>query len=333
MVKYVVNRILLIAVILLGVSIVTYALIRMLPTDYIDQKFASQLAQGTVKQEDLDRIKEIYGLSDSSFFGLVSGYFGWLANVFKGDLGTSFKYGLPVGQVIMRNMWVSFGISFVALVLEVIIAIPLGVLAATKQYSIYDYIVTFFTMVGISLPTFFLAYLLLDVFSVNLGWLPFQGLQTASQVGMEGYNSFVDVSAHLVLPIVTLVILSIGSLMRYTRTNMLEVLNSDYIRTARAKGLSEHTVIYKHAFRNTMVPLVTLLSGTLPSLFSGALITETVFSIPGIGKMSYDALVVGDVPFVMGYFMFLAILTLLGTLLSDLAYMLVDPRVKLTGGK
>lgn len=333
MLKYIINRLFLMIIILLGVSVVTYTLIRMLPTDYIDQKFASQLAQGTVKREDIDRIKEIYGLSDSSFLGLVGGYFGWLSNLLKGDLGTSFKYGLPVGQVIMRNMWVSFGISFVALLLEVIIAVPLGVLAASKQYSAYDYTVTFFTMAGISLPTFFLAYLLLDVFSVKLGWLPFQGLQTASQTGMQGYDPVLDIVAHLILPILTLVILSIGSLMRYTRTNMLEVLNSDYIRTARAKGLSEQRVIYKHALKNTMVPLVTLLSGTLPSLFSGALITETVFSIPGIGKMSYDALVVGDVPFVMGYFMFLAVLTLLGALLSDLAYMLVDPRVKLTGGK
>ena len=333
MLKYVIKRIALMLVILFGVSVITYILIRLLPTDYIDQKFQSQLAQGLVHEEDLIRIKEIYGLADSSFGGLLRGYFHWIGNVFKGDLGVSFKYGLPVGQVIMRNMWISFAISFIGLVLEVLIAIPLGVLAATKQYSIYDYIVTFFTMIGISLPTFFLAYLLMDTFSVNLGWLPLQGLQNASQVGTPGYNAASDITLHLILPIITLVILSIGGLMRYTRTNMLEVLNSDYIRTARAKGLGERSVIYGHAFRNTMVPLVTLLAGTLPSLFSGALITETVYAIPGIGKMAYDALVIGDVPFVMGYFMFLAILTLLGTLFADLAYMLVDPRVKLTGGK
>lgn len=333
MFKYIIKRIALILLILFGVSLITYFLIRLLPTDYIDQKFAAQVAQGLVHQEDLLRIKEIYGLADGSFWGIVKGYFGWLGNVFKGDLGLSFKYGLPVGQVIMRNMWISFAISFIGLVLEVLIAIPLGVLAATKQYSIYDYIVTFFTMVGISLPTFFLAYLLMDTFCVNLRWFPLQGLREASMVGMPGYNGALDVVKHLFLPILTLVILSIGGLMRYTRTNMLEVLNSDYIRTARAKGLGESAVIYKHAFRNTMVPLVTLLAGTLPSLFSGALITETVYALPGIGKMAYDALVIGDVPFVMGYFMFLAILTLLGTLFADLAYMFVDPRVKLTGGK
>lgn len=138
-----------------------------------------------------------------------------------------------------------------------------------------------------------------------------------------------DMLWHMVLPMTVLVILSVGSLMRYTRTNTLEVLNSDYIRTARAKGLSEHTVIYKHAFRNTMVPIVTMMAGILPSLFGGAMITETVFSIPGIGKLAYDALVVSDVPFIMGYNMFLAILTVIGTLLSDLMYAVVDPRVKL----
>jgi peptide/nickel transport system permease protein len=133
----------------------------------------------------------------------------------------------------------------------------------------------------------------------------------------------------MILPMTVLVVLSIGSLMRYTRTNTLEVLNADYIRTARAKGLSENKVIYRHAFRNTMIPLVTMFAGILPSLFSGAMITETVFSIPGIGKLAYDALIVADVPFIMGYNMFMAILTVIGTLLSDLMYAVVDPRVKL----
>ena len=133
----------------------------------------------------------------------------------------------------------------------------------------------------------------------------------------------------MVLPMSVLVILSIGSLMRYTRTNTLEALKADYVRTARAKGLSERKVIYKHVFRNTMIPLVTMMAGILPSLFGGAMITETVFSIPGIGKLAYDALVVADIPFIMGYNMFISVLTVIGTLLSDLMYAVVDPRVKL----
>lgn len=247
----------------------------------------------------------------------------------KGDLGVSFKYKKPVGQVIVDNMGISFGIAFVATILQFVIAIPLGIKAATHQYGVVDYTVTILTMIGISLPTFFLAAIMIRVFSVGLGIFPVNGLLSPHLVGASWFQTFGDMLWHLILPMFVLVILSVGSLMRYTRTNTLEVLNADYIRTARAKGLSEKSVIYKHAFRNTMIPLVTLMAGMLPSLFSGAMITETVFAIPGIGLKAYDALLVADVPFIMGYNMFLAILTVIGTLLSDIMYAVVDPRVKL----
>lgn len=149
-------------------------------------------------------------------------------------------------------------------------------------------------------------------------------------IDASGWTRFWDVLWHLILPVGIMVFLSVGSLMRYTRTNTLEVLNADYIRTARAKGLGESKVIYKHAFRNTLIPLVTLLAGTLPGLFSGAMITEQMFGIEGIGLKAYEALKAGDIPFIMGYNMFLAILTVIGTLLADLMYAVVDPRVKLT---
>ncbi len=262
---------------------------------------------------------------------VLSSYFKWLGNLCKGDLGVSFKYKMPVGQVIVENMGISFAIAFIATILQFAIAIPLGIKAAVNQYGVVDYTVTIFTMIGISLPTFFLAAIVIRVFAVGLGWFEVGGLVSASLVG-SGVSWIVrlgDVLWHMVLPMFVLVVLSIGGLMRYTRTNTLEALNADYVRTARAKGLSEKTVIYKHAFRNTLVPLVTLLAGTLPSLFGGAMITETVFAIPGIGKLAYDALVVADVPFIMGYNMFLAIMTVLGTLLSDLMYAVVDPRVKI----
>ena len=183
-------------------------------------------------------------------------------------------------------------------------------------------------MIGISLPSFFFAALLIKIFSSWLGWFPASGLVSAGG-SSEGLAYFFDMLHHLALPMVVLIVLSIGGLMRYTRTNMLEVLNSDYIRTARSKGLSEKKVIYVHAFRNTMIPLMTLLAGILPSLFGGAMITEQVFAIDGIGKLAYNALQRGDVPFIMGYNMFLAVLTVLGTLMSDLMYAVVDPRVKL----
>ena len=187
-----------------------------------------------------------------------------------------------------------------------------------------------FALIGISLPTFFFATILKLVFSIQLGWLDLFGKVGRYYQQLTPLGQFWDVAKHFILPIATLTIVSVGDLMRYTRTNMLEVLNSDFIRTARAKGLSERVVINKHAFRNTLIPIVTIIGGTLPSLFGGALITETLFQIPGIGYTSYSAMTTGDIPFTMFYMFFMAILTLLGTLIADILYAVVDPRVRIS---
>ncbi len=333
MLKYIVKRLFISIFVLLGVSIIIYTMVRLMPTNYVDIKYSSQLQSGAINQEDIDRFKELYGIGDNSFKGIVTGYVKWLGNLCKGDLGNSFKYTKPVADVISENMWISFAIAVIATILQFLIAIPLGISSATHQYSIRDYTVTVFTMIGISLPTYFFAAIVIKIFSVNLGWFPSNGLIYASKdyadTFIGGLTKFGDIARHLVLPISVSVILSIGGLMRYTRTNTLEVLNADYIRTARAKGLSEKKVIYKHAFRNTMIPLATLLAGILPSLFGGMMITEQVFGIDGIGRLAYQALREGDIPFVMGYNMFLAVLTVIGTLFSDIMYSIVDPRVKL----
>ena len=438
MFKYILKRLGLALVVLLGVSVIIYFLVRLMPTDYLETKFSAQLQQGTITVEQLDEFKKSYGLYmpdaylditvDAGAFagetfhkdakqrnyrdatdGLISyvqfykgtyectkeniylelkddgtyrildksedvaktlesgrytanesgiimeqgiysytgaatytvasfwdkagaifsGYFAWLGNMLRGDMGDSFLYQQPVSTVIGQHMWISFAISLVALILQFAIAIPLGITSATHQYSVADYSVTIITMIGISLPSFFFAALLIKVFSSWLGIFPAFGLVTGG-ASYTGIAHILDMLHHLILPMIVLVVLSIGSLMRYTRTNMLEVLNSDYIRTARSKGLSEKKVVYVHAFRNTMIPLMTLLAGILPSLFGGAMITEEVFAIDGIGRLAYKALQQGDVPFIMGYNMFLAVLTVIGTLLSDLMYAVVDPRVKLS---
>ena len=306
-----------------------YGLVRLMPTDYVDNKLLPMLNQGTVSEEDITRMKELYGIADNSFAGIVKGYFKWLGSALTGDLGISFKYSQPVSEVISSSMWISFIIAALAYVLVYLIAIPLGITSAVKQYSVLDYSVTTFTMIGISLPGFFLAQVLIKTFAMDLGWFdPSLGLETTTSM-YTGIVKFFDQVWHCILPMTTLVILSVGGTMRHTRTNTLEVLNADYIRTARAKGLSERAVVYKHVFRNTMIPMVTMMAGMLPGLFGGAMILETVFGLPGIGKLAYDALVVGDIPFIMGYEMFLAILTVIGVLLSDIAYVLVDPRIKL----
>ena len=330
MLKYILKRLGLAVLILLGVSLIIYVLVRCMPVSFIEGKIAEMNQGGaTIPEETVENMKKLYGLEDDSVMGILKGYVNWLGKLVQFDFGTSFKYSTPVIDVIREKMGVSFAIAFVAVILEFMIAIPLGITAATHQYSVRDYVVTTLVMIGISLPAFFFGQVLKDLFANKLGWFPPSGMTDASQ-SFTGIRLLLDYLKHMIIPVTTVVILSIGGRMRMTRTNMLEVLSSDYIRTARAKGLSEGTVIYKHAFRNTMIPLVTSLAGLLPSLFSGAIITEQVFDLPGIGNVAYQAMLVADIPFIMGYNMFLALLSVLGVLLADLMYAVVDPRVKLT---
>lgn len=330
MLKYIVKRLLLSVVILLGVSLIIYVLIRCMPVSFVDQKVSALQSNSSFDQTAVDKMKEMYGLEDDSFVGILKGYGNWLLALCRFDFGKSFVYGVPVLSKIVDHMWISFAVAIIATVFEFLIAIPLGITAATHQYSIRDYVVTIFVMIGISLPSFFFGQMLKDWFAVKLGWFPSFGMAAAGTVHESVTAMLLDYLHHMVLPILTVVILSIGGRMRMTRTNMLEVLNSDYIRTARAKGLSETVVIYKHAFRNTLIPLVTSLAGLLPSLFSGAIITEQVFNLDGIGNVAYKAMIQADIPFIMGYNMFLALLSVIGVLLADLMYAVVDPRVKLT---
>ena len=319
MLKYILKRLLLSIFILLGVSLILFVLIQNMPSSFAENKINEMNAGGAiVDQSTKDAIMKMYDMS----------YGEWLQRIITLDFGESFTQSMPVVDVIKRDMFVSFIVAAIATIFEFMIAIPLGITAATHQYSFRDYLVTVLVMIGISLPSFFFGQILKGIFSSGLGWLPSSGLGDATQ-SATGVAYVLEYIKYLILPITTVVILSIGGRMRMTRTNMLEVLSSDYIRTARAKGLKERVVIYKHAFRNTMIPLVTSLAGLLPSLFSGAIITEQIFDLPGIGNTAYKAMIVGDVPVIMGYNMFLALLSIIGVLLADLMYAVVDPRVKL----
>lgn len=313
--------------ILFCTSLIIYALLRCLPASYVETMAMQLASKPGAKPYDewIAQLNAAYGLDK----GILQGYLTWLGQAIQGNFGDSWKYTVPVLEKFNDVIWLSFVMNGIAFILELVIAIPLGVIAATKQYSKADYAITAGALVGISLPTFFFGTILKLVFSVKLGWFDLFGIVGRNYAQLDSWGQFLDKANHLVLPIVTLVIVSVGSLMRYTRTNMLEVLNADYIRTARAKGLSEKKVIYQHAFRNTLIPLVTIVGGSLPSLFSGALITETLYSIPGIGFTSYNAMTIGDIPFSMFYMTFLAILTLSGNLISDILYAVVDPRVRI----
>ena len=325
--NFIIRRLLLAVFIAFFGAMIIYATVRSLPASYVEQ-IARQRASNPLStksyQEWLEQLNAVYGLDK----GIIPGYFGWLGNAVKGDFGESWHYGVPVTEKFNDVVWYSVVINIITFAVQMLISIPLGILAARKQYSRTDYAITVFALAGISLPTFFLATVLKYVFSIKLGWFDLYGLTGRFHQSMTQFQQILDIGYHMVLPIITLMMLSIGGLMRYTRTNMLEVLNSDYIRTARAKGLSEKAVINKHAFRNTLIPLVSYLSYLLPSMFGGAQITETLYQIPGIGYISYTAMIRGDIPFAMFYTTFLIILTQVSLLVADIMYAVVDPRVR-----
>ena len=326
--NYIIKRIFISIFILIFVTLVIYTLVRFMPGSYVETMAIQLSAAPGAKSYDewLAQLNAAYGL-DKPF---LIGWGTWLGQFFTGNFGDSWKYTIPVIDKFKEVIGVSFIMGALQLVLELVIAVPLGILAATKQYSRLDYTISAVALTGISLPSFFFASVLKLIFAVKLGWFDTHGLVGRNFMQLSPLGQIGDMAMHLVLPMVVLVILSIGGLMRFTRTNMLEVMNADYIRTARAKGISERKVIYHHAFRNTLIPLVTMVGGSLPSLFSGALITETLFSIPGIGYTSYTAMLAGDIPFTMFYLTFLAILTLAGNLIADILYAVVDPRVRLS---
>ena len=325
--KYIIKRLLWSLVILFIVSFLLYILMRSLPTSYLEQIARQKSQQPGSKsfEEWMQQLEATYGMDK----GIVPGFFAWLGRAVRGDFGDSWKYTVPVTRKFREVVGISFIMSLIVMVLEMLISVPLGIIAATKQYSWEDNVISIVALAGISLPTFFTASLLKLVFSVKLQWFDLGGLVGRNHDILSPSGKNLDIALHLVLPILTLLIASIGAYMRYMRTNMLEVLNSDYIRTARAKGLSERRVIYHHAFRNTLITLVTIWGTSLPALFSGAMITEQLFSIPGIGYTSYQAMISGDIPFSMFYLVFIAVLTLIGNLLTDILYAVVDPRVRI----
>lgn len=325
--NFILRRVFLGIFIIIFGAFAVYAVIRSLPTSYVEtiarQRASNPLSTKTY-QEWLDQLNEVYGLND----GIIPGFLRWGKNAVRGDFGESWHYGVPVTEKFNDVIGISLVVNVITLFVEVTISIPLGILAARKQYTATDYAITVFALMGISLPTFFLATVLKYVFAIKLGWFPLYGLTGRFYTSMTPFMQLVDKGYHMILPILTLMMLSVGSLMRYTRTNMLEVLNSDYIRTARAKGLPEKVVINKHAFRNTLIPLVTTMSGILPSMFTGSQITETMFQIPGIGYISYQAMIRGDIPFAMFYLTFILVLTQVSLLVADIMYAVVDPRIR-----
>ncbi len=325
--KFLVRRLLLAVFIVICGALIVYAVIRALPMSFVETiaRQRSQQPGAMSYAQTVNQLNEVYGLN----LKILPGFWRWFQNALHGNFGDSWAYNIAVVTKFSKVIWYSVVLNIITLFFEIILCIPLGILAARKQYSKTDYAVTVFALMGISLPSFFLATILKYIFSINLGWFDLYGIVGRYHEQLGTMGKLLDMGKHLVLPIMTLAMLSVGGLMRYTRTNMLEVLSADYIRTARAKGLSERVVINKHAFRNTLIPLVTYMSYLLPSMFAGSMITETLFQIPGIGYIAYGAIVKGDIPFTMFYSVFLILLTQVSLMTADIMYAVVDPRVRI----
>lgn len=320
MIQYIVRRLLQMIPIIIGISFIIFGIFALAPGDFID----ANMSTSNMTAERIEELKEVYGLTGP----IHERYAKWASRALVGDWGQSLQFKKPVMDVIDDYIWNSFILSVLAQFISILIAVPIGVLSATKQYSFFDKFFTVFAFIGLALPSFFMGLVCMKIFAVDMKVLPLGGLVTAG-ANYTGWAHIKDMALHLIMPVFVLGFLGIGSLVRYTRTAMLEVIKQDYIRTARAKGLSERTVIYKHAFRNALIPIITLLGLMLPSLFSGAILTETIFAYPGIGKIALGAILKRDYFLLMGFNMLMAILTLTGNLIADLLYAAADPRVRL----
>lgn len=319
MLKFITKRLLKAIPQLIIISMLLFGIIGLVPGDFV-----SAQSNPNMKPEQIARLREIYDLDKPLHIRYVK----WATNAVKGDFGDSLSFNQPVSSVIGGYIWNSFYLSLTSLVITLLIGVPLGIISAVKQYSLFDRISTVFVFVSLSIPSFFLALVLVKIFAVDLKVFPLSGM-TSTGANLKGMSYFIDVVKHMILPVLTLSLLSIGGWMKYVRNCMLEVVNQDYIRTARAKGLKEKVVIYKHAFRNAAVPIVTYLGLCIPGLFAGSLITETVFAWPGIGRLAYEAIGNRDYTLLMGFNMISAVLLIVGNLLADVLYSVVDPRVKL----
>jgi peptide/nickel transport system permease protein len=304
--------------VLLGISIIIFSLIHLIPGNPY-----AYMIESDATAEDVENMLESIGYYDP----LPVQYVRWMGGLIKGDLGYSIKFKEPISEMISRRIGNTLLLSGVALLLSILIAIPLGVISATRQYSLFDYAATILAFIGLSIPAFFFALLLVKFLAIDLKLFPISGMRSLA-AGFTGFRAFLDMLYHLALPVIVLSFIQMASFMRYTRTALLEVIQQDYIRTARAKGLSEKIVIYKHALRNALIPVVTIISLSLGQLISGAVLTETIFVWPGMGTLIFQAVMNRDYPVIMDATMVLAFMILMANLLADIMYALVDPRIR-----
>jgi peptide/nickel transport system permease protein len=307
---------------MLGITLITFTVIHLAPGEPVEMQMAMNPKVG---KEARERMRKFYGLDRP----LHVQYVDWVGRLARFDLGRSFSPdNRPVADKIRERLPVTLSLNLVALVIEFGLAIPIGVLAATRRNSWLDKGITVFVFVGFAVPTFWLALVLMYLFGVRLNWLPISGLHSLGSASLALPAYLWDMARHLVLPICVASFGSLAGMSRYMRSAMLNVIGQDYITTARAKGLPERIVIWKHALRNALLPLITLLGFSVPGLIGGSVIFETIFAIPGMGQLFYQGVMARDYPVVMGVLVIGAGLTLIGNLLADIGYALADPRIR-----
>jgi peptide/nickel transport system permease protein len=321
MLSYIAKRILLMVPLLFGITLITFSVIHLAPGNPVEVQTQMSLKVTAQARENL---KKLYGLDKP----LYVQYADWLNRFVRLDFGKSFVDGRKVVDKIIERVPITLTINILSLMLILIVAIPIGMLSATRQYSLFDKLSTIFVFIGFSTPAFWLALLLMIVFGVYMGILPISGIQSLDVSGMGLFARLLDWVKHLILPVGVSAFGGIAGLSRYSRSSMLDVIRQDYIRTAKAKGLPESTIVLKHAFRNALMPIVTILGLAVPGLIGGGVIFETIFAIPGMGQLFYSSTMARDYPTIMGILVIGAVLTLFGNLVADISYAMVDPRIR-----
>lgn len=313
MLRYLARRIVQTAALLLIVSVVVFALVTQAPGG------PSILLDRNMGADEVARMRAILGLDQP----LHVQYIRWLSQILHGNLGISYQAGLPVLEIIGQMLPNTLLLSAAALALSLIVAIPTGVISAARPYTTVDHTVTFLSFFGISIPTFWFGLMLIVIFSIVLGWLPPGGMRT-----IGGARSAVDIGRHLIMPAIVLGAANMALIARYTRSSTMAVLRADYVRTARSKGLANHTVLYRHALRNALLTIVTVVGLQLPRLVGGAAITETVFAWPGMGSLAVRAAFERDYPMIMGITLVISLVVAVSSLLVDVVYVYIDPRIR-----
>lgn len=303
-----------------GVALVTFLILSL-----VGDPFAQMLVNPHIKPADIARLKHQWGFD----LPIYLRFFKWFWSMITGNWGVSiFGGGKSVIEMVSRAIGWTLKFSLASFVLAFVIGVPIGIYSALRQYSFFDYVFTGFSFFGMSMPTFWFAFILMMIFGLKLHWLPIGGVMTPGMESAPFIPRVLDQLKYFLLPVVVLSLFSTGSWMRYARSSMLEVKHQDYLRTARAKGVAERTVIFKHALRNALIPIITLLGLSLPGIISGAMITETVFGIPGMGRLTLDAMMNNDYPLAMATLLMESVLLIIGNLIADILYGVVDPRIK-----